>query len=657
MTSPQPFLIAPIGNGLNTYYQPWIIPEDAFQTLEDSYAKRGVVRKIDGSSVLSRVPPYAPSSVTYTLTFSTLTIVSSGSTTLASDQRIWLVQSGNEYGPFNITVTNSTTFTIAGITGSTTGLVNGLVTVYLPIQGLLGYPLVTSGSIQDLVVCTGKQICLYDPDTGDITEMTYNTGQSAPYVATTAAPTALNYELFQGTYYNGYLFMTDFRDYIYSYDGSTSPATVTGYTPTVDGTNYIQSCRAVVAFHNHLICLFTYEGSSAPGTPYPQRARWSWIGDIDDANAFNEVVNLDAGFADAATNEAIVGFAFNRDQLLVAFDRSLWQLRWTTDPFQPFVWERVNNQYGAGATLGCWSSDDAALFIGQYGIVASNGSDVKRIDLPVIQAVQNIESSIQPGASPRLSSNFRRVVAYQDFFNQNIYWAYPEDQSSSTGTSTKLVRNNKLLIWNYLENSWSIANTWYTTLFGYETTQDITWADLTNPWPTYTEPWGSYGLIDEKFLIVAGHDSGKLLQINDLDEQAVDSTGTPNNYGFDIISKFHNPFLKEGQRVRIPYVDLYLSPTAVVTDPDTGTVIPSGIATLNCYVDENLDSPVLTREFLYTGSGTSIVKRVYLGVWGRSIAFELTLSAQQIGNDTIAQNPFSLQGMIVWAQPAGRFVV
>src|ERR1700754_2108626 len=51
MSAPlQPFLISEFKTGINTYLQPWIRPNDAFEPLINAYVRRGTINKRNGYS-------------------------------------------------------------------------------------------------------------------------------------------------------------------------------------------------------------------------------------------------------------------------------------------------------------------------------------------------------------------------------------------------------------------------------------------------------------------------------------------------------------------------------------------------------------------------------------------------------------------------------
>lgn len=650
-------VIAPVGSGLNRYYPSWSSQEGSFFELDNCYAKRGRIQKRNGARVIGRVPEWLPGdfavSVINTSTATVTLTCAAVSTGLSLGMRVWLFQDG-EIGvfvvtgisagpsPFTITLRYVPNTPLSPRVGTPNGALQvGLVSVYLPIQGLLGYETDAGNEQTRLIAFTANQAYVFNAGPGTFTPVT-----GSPTF------TSRNYELFNGTMYRGHLYATNFRDEMQRYDGTT----MVPFTPTVAGGDTVRSARIIIAYRGRMILFYTYEGDGInPDTPYPQRARWSAPQvDPTNPNAWGDVTPNGATFADAATGQAIVGAAVVRDQLIVYFERSIWSLKYTDNALRPFQWEIVNNQYGAGSTNGVWNFDDSVIGLSQQGFVGSNGADTKRIDLPVLDIPQTIETSYQNQAGAptgqRQSSNYRRVFMAQDFYNQQMLITYPSEQTSTDYIRSACVRTNRILIWNYLENSWAQGIAYYNSLLLFRTTEELPWSSFTLPWKSYTQPWFTYGGLVDKLILAAGHDSGKLLQISDDISNDVNQFGEPVGLPFSIITNFENPFLSKIQRVRVPYIDIYCVPEF------------QGTITVNTYVDEaNINpepggpdpTPSTSQTVPIQGSGLSTVKRVYVNVTGRSVAFQITITPDQA--TPFFNQDFELQGILVHCCPAGRF--
>lgn len=736
----QPFVLAPLDSGLNTYYPAWIAPENAFYRLIDAYPRRGRLTKRIGDGPLvdpatqdeARAPQYTTGG-TYTIDVATGVItLDPGPSALVLGQRIWLDQSGNGYGPFTVTATTSTTVTVYPLPSAYSRpgavMVDGLVECFLSIQGMVVYETSRGANQGELIAMTGRQLLRLDPSNNQLASVTFVESE---------APFALNYDTLGGTNFDGELFVTNFRDSVYRLSVPAAPQ-ARWYAPRVEGTNFIQSCRKLVTYRGRLLMMNTYEGSQQitvvgdlttatinltvngiahPITPagatatlrfedvvaklkalpeisnaigtyegggnspihicpahaalsgtnyvsamtgggttfvlgalqltnYPYRVRFSVGGlALDDSTSFRNDLLNGSGFDDALTGEAIVSAEVQNDLCLVFFERSLWQLQFGGNPLDPFQWVRINNQYGSGSESATWNYDDALVSMSQQGIVRTDGRSIERIDLPLLDLTLQIESSVQSGANDRQGSNFRRVHVLQDYNKQLLVWAYPSEQTSSTANDRSIVRNDRVLYWNYLQNAWGEGRAFWTCLASYRTVNEVTWEDLTLPWEAYTSPWESFGGQDEKFLMVAGHDSGRILEISDIIPTTTDRWGVPQPFGVQILSKFHSPFIEQGQAVRVSYVDIY------------GGVTSQGVLTLNVYADDNLNVPVSNSVLRFSEqTGTlDTVFRVYCNAYGRNLAFEVVLNESQVQVPANSEAKTQVQGMIIYAQAAGRF--
>lgn len=736
------FSVAPIESGLNTLYPQWSAPGDPFYRLENLYPRRGRLSKRIGDRVLvnpstaaeTRAPAWAPGAITYSVNVATGVVTSTGPHELVVGQRVWLDQSGDGFGVFYIEAATSTTFTIfplpAVYSRNGTAMVDGAVTVYLSIQGLVTFETSRGANQGELIAMTARQLLRLNPLNNTLVSVTYVNATS---------PQALNYDTLSGVNLDGELFVTNFRDSVYRLSVPGAPQAA-WYAPLVEGGDFIQSCRKVAAYRGRLLFFNTYEGHQAISfdadfvtgnsivvsvdgialaavpfdtdqattmtnlvgaikaaglvanaaqtgarslnvcparglgegtaypvtaisitggvsqptptignlalTNYPYRVRFSVGGlALNDTTSFRSDLLNGSGFDDALTGEAIVSAEVQNDLLIVFFERSIWQLQYIGNPLDPFAWIRINNQFGAGSETGTWNYNDTLVTISQQGIVMTDGRSVERIDTPILDRTLSIESSVQTGTTARQASNFRRVHVLQDYNKQLLVWAYPLEQQSDTEPEKGTVRNNRVLYWNYLQNAWGEGTAFYTCFAQYRTNLTVLWEDLTEDWDTYTMPWESFGVLDEKFLIVAGHDSGRLLELNDDATTTVDQWGVEGPYGVDLITKFYSPYLEQGQAVRVPYIDVY------------GAATQNAFLTLNTYADDDLGVPVTTQTFSLQGAGGDVntITRVYCNAYGRNLAFEILLSAVQLQDPASAAAKTVIQGLLVHAQPSGRF--
>jgi hypothetical protein len=105
---------------------------------------------------------------------------------------------------------------------------------------------------------------------------------------------------------------------------------------------------------------------------------------------------------------------------------------------------------------------------------ACNGSNVERIDQKIPEQIFQIRDAGVATA---------RVYGIRDYFVEMLYWTYP-DQNTNDDLNPY---PKKILVYNYVNNTWSI-NDDSITAFGYfQPNQGVNWA-MNTPWASDT-PW------------------------------------------------------------------------------------------------------------------------------------------------------------------------
>lgn len=312
-------------------------------------------------------------------------------------------------------------------------------------------------------------------------------------------------------------------------------------------------------------------GSTSPPSPFTIDI-FGWRDDIPGRG----------GFVDADTSERIVSAEIVRDTLIVAFQRSTWRLRYTGNEILPFVWERLNTQYGAESTYSNVAFDEAALFFSRYGFIGSTTNDVARIDENIPDdsfAIEAVDSSF---------TGLSRVQAIRDYYRQMAYWTI-ESVSSTTAS-------NQIYAYNYLDKSWAIFTpTVPIKTFGYFfNSSDLTWSTFNispkHRWRRFNSDddiWENFGSGQNTGFpfIIGGDANGNVYQMFEFFQNpAVDAggTGSEANFNFSISTKTFNPYLPQGLKARVGYVDIYC------------TTNVGGEITLEHFVDDQ-QSPILTK--------------------------------------------------------------
>src|SRR5690606_1512380 len=140
-----------------------------------------------------------------------------------------------------------------------------------------------------------------------------------------------------------------------------------------------------------------------------------------DTNAWNPNAT-DANFVDATTTESIVTVEFVKVRLIVYFERSTWEVVYTSNYLYPFLWQKINTQLGVESTFAIVPFDTVAIGVGNVGIHACTGANVDRIDEKIpdaVYAIHNTESGVE------------RVYGIRDYYVEMVYWTFPAPDASS----------------------------------------------------------------------------------------------------------------------------------------------------------------------------------------------------------------------------------
>ncbi len=253
--------------------------------------------------------------------------------------------------------------------------------------------------------------------------------------------------------------------------------------------NLINTARIIIPFKNRLLLFNTVEA----GVSYPNRCRYSQVGSPLDPSAWFQDYPGKGNFIDASTTEAIITVEFVKDRLIVFFERSTWEVVYTGNQVQPFVFQKINTELGAESTFSIVPFDKICLGVGNVGIHACNGSNVERIDDKIPDTVFEIHNNDQ---------GVFRVYGIRDYYVEMVYWTFPGIESNTTFPYA-----NRVLIFNYKTGTWAF-NDDSITCFGYfQPVSGITWDSDTITWDDNIT-WDS-GSIQAKFRqVIAGNQQG-----------------------------------------------------------------------------------------------------------------------------------------------------
>ncbi len=562
---------------------------------------------------------------------------------------------------FRITVTAVNQFTLQTLTSAPPAnmTASGTATagnIYLPIMGTRQYIQSAALGVEQLVVFTPKQAFQFDSATQTFVNISFN---QIP-IAITWAGTKDNF--FYSSNYFGVLWVTNNVTVngnvvdgaaqsvgIKYYNGNLTSGFADYQPPVISGGAgpYLNSALIILPYKGYLVTLNTTEGAinNAGNINFFSRARWSQLGtpfyrNVNlpatagfDINAWVTDIPGKGGFTDADTSERIVSAQIIQDTLIVGFQFSTWRLRFTGNYIQPFIWERINTQFGCEATFSTIAFDDRVLQISRRGIVGATFNDVDRIDLAIPDFVEQFEDGTD-------IIGLNRIQGIRDFEKRLVYWIYAE-QSGNFQTP------NKILCYNYIDDTWSSFTQSFTVLGRYKLSDaaDNTWQTWTSPWNGDTSTWETGAEQTGTLIIVAGDVKSQVWQIMNDDF----STDNGINYNFTIKSNWINPYFKNGKRCKLAYYDLYITTT------------DNGVITLENYSDDDDSDPWLvktvnTNDNALTTSPVKEVKyiRVFLGMVSRNHQIKLTMTPSQLTDNLIGSSDFEMQGVIFWTREEGR---
>jgi len=528
----QPFFISSFeaDSGLNTYFESFLIPEKAFVILEDAVCWRGKVTKRPGLRALSDTETV--SRLMRILTSVALSTQAIGASYTNADIM----------NDASINVRNPVT----GIKepyaeikpGSVSVSVGAINYVDSGADGILIGPTPTNTGTINYV--TGELNLAFDPAFGGLTNVfvTLSYFPSLPCMCLKgrdysvlndqediAFDTKYSYE-YNGSYYsdlpsvafktwngsdsdlfwicnyynntNGLLYwatnnnISATSDPIRYYDGTTW----VDFAPLLDGAgNKLQQCLILVAYKNRLIAMNTWEGPvlSTAANNYVNKIVWSQNGDpTDTINGWRTDIPGRGGYLVAPTNEEITSCAFIRDTLIVKFETSSWKLVYTGNETLPFVFQKVNTDLGTYSPFSLITFDKGVLSVGDKGVTIDDSVNVTRIDRKTPGTAFAVRNAL---------TGDKRVYGVRDFVSEVAYWSYPDQNSS--------IFPNKVLVYNYVNDSWAKFNDSFTCYGTYQNSKTYAWSDYTETsWESADFEWDSAA--EQKLFadIVGGNQQG-----------------------------------------------------------------------------------------------------------------------------------------------------
>lgn len=532
----QPFLIANPRVGMERDLEPWILPEDAYPDLEDCYLFRGRVKKKMGYDLLGRlnleIPNvvYLPNNVTFTLLF-TPPSITPGTVSFKIGAVTFM---DNGVGGF---------FQTDGAVGSTINYVTGAVSLNLtlpiapgtPVFYFPGLPVMGLRTLETLAL-NAEELIAFDMNFAYQFSNATNSFINFSTYKTTGTLfnwTGSNSDFFWTTNYANAFWATNFIPGFQSIPSATIAgagdgirwhdqtigAPVNGwinFLPPISTTDFLMGCLIILPYKGFLVILNTWEGPNYAGrVNFPQRARWNrqLATPFYDANiptgyqgGSSATTWLstpgNGGFIDAPTSENIVSAEFVKDTLIVYFEFSTWQLRFTGVASAPFIWEKINTELGSVSTFSTVPFDKTTIAVGNVGIHACDSVNVVRIDQKIPSETFLIQNK---------NNGNKRVYGIRDFFRQLVYWTLPytgNEFGPGEPGPTEIIFPNKSLVYNYVDQSFSYFNDSFTCFGYFQSRTDRLWSTTSTTWSAANFTWISPQSQSEFPSIVAGNQQG-----------------------------------------------------------------------------------------------------------------------------------------------------
>lgn len=427
---------------------------------------------------------------------------------------------------------------------------------------------------------------------------------------------------------SSFLYMTNNVDPITVYN--VTSGAVTQPTLTINGAGAtISNCLDVVVYKQRMLYIRPTISTSA--VPENQTILWSSIG--NPTLVLTDVAGNGGSLA-APTGDIIQSVEFLRDVLVVFFTNSTWIFRYTGDSTNPFRWDKINNSKNTNAPYGSIAYDQRCTSVGSSGLIACDGVNVQRYDLPIIEYYES-----------QVSEQYYGQVYSQRYENLQQGWMlYVSNDANRTlfplvgGVAPG---SDSALIYNFLENTWATYtfSRPMTCLGTFYKKSGTTWAQLTQKWEDTDMTWNSYSSQKAAPILLAGDTTGNVWYMDD--ESAVTDNGV--SIVPDIVSTKWNPVITAGQKVQFLYIDVYYKVVSKDPDPDNAIQV-----VLNFYIDDS-PSVIVSRKLTLDGTGknTYAWKRIYVNVIGEFVQMEI--------DPPSVDSYMEFLGFILWCEPAGRF--
>ncbi len=672
MARAQRFLISPLNSGQENDKEPWLISDNAFSELRNAFLFRGRVRKRFGSHLMNTTATTSIAQLNSRLRANIGTTGASPSThdipplssgtTLAIGQMfsigndmftVFQIGAGVDTLPLVGAITAVIDTTVTPNTVTFTGAGVGIAVYWYPARPVMGLPSFEQDTVNEEMLIAFDTQFAYQFTGGAFERIT--TGGAA------ALWTGSDSQFFWATnyrgqnIYNSFIYVVNYNaaDQISFYNGSTWAR----MNPIINGVgDTLESGRIIIPFKDRLVVLNTIEKIAGTDRTFGSRARFCQNGDPTDAtNGWLESAGR-GGYRDIPTGEFIISASLLKDRLIVYCERSSWELVYNGNKVLPFSWQQIDSELGAESTFSAVTFDKVVLGVGNVGIHACSGASVERIDQKIPDTVFAIHNE---------DDGPTRVYGIQDYFFEQVYWAFP-----SATNNRKFPQ--RVLVYNYEVGSWAFFDDSITAFGYFQKSDDRTWASMNSTWEQTNETWISPVLQSQFRDIVAGNQQGYIfvidpglgrnspaLQVTNISFDAVSATLTVVDHNLEVddyivVESVQGNTSINGVIARITDIDLPNDTLTVDIVGVGGTYTGAGTVArvsemniktkqYNFFTQEAINTQVSRVDFYIdrTSKGEFTVD-YFVSASSRSMLKESQLSGALLGTNIVETRPYTL---------------
>ena len=368
---------------------------------------------------------------------------------------------------------------------------------------------------------------------------------------------------------NRFVFTGKGMSSVYFYNGTD----IGEYTNTLDNTDYVSFVGKTLDKATHVLWFGERLNFIAPtlsATLAPQAILYSGIRDSSgNGDSFNAP---GSGLLEIDTYELIKGVSILGDRIALNVSQSSWIVEKTNDAFNPYFTRKIPSVLGTDASFSSTQWNNEVRSIGKTGIITTDGRQSLRIDNKIPYFTDDEIDALE----------FEQTYGGFDRVNAQFLWSYVD--SSNDVNSTQ----NKVLVNNYEEKSWSVYDQRFSCFGESISGQNLIWSEIDEDeslawetWDTTEETWRKIGISKETQKTLAGDDLGFIYELNqDFDDYfvAVESPGITKASAC-VISTVDQS-LQIGDRVIVGAV---LGMTEI--NDKTGTITASTISSVTVDID------------------------------------------------------------------------